>query len=863
MTLKGNLEVLNLGDIFQTLSLNKHTGTLKVSATDKEKLIYFSEGEIALLSSSKRVRLGERLVNAGLITEQELEKALQKQKGSGMKLGEVLIDEGIVEEADIIAVVRSQIEEEIYELFLWEKADFEFLVDYCPPELRDPGPHLTKLRFNTSGLVLEAARRADEWKLIREEVPSLKEIYRLVRDDPGAFADIDVADSVKREVRWIDGEHSVQAMCEESGCSEFEICKLLYEMKRRELVHVLSPQELAEKAEKFYDGNKFKPAAMMYERLVEHLPTNTNLRWNLASCYKVLGVHDKAIQQYEFIADRAEQRREFEELNRACSHILHLAPNRKDIQAKLQRISRLSTRKKANQKVILIGIGVVLLVGGIGGGLYMGGVLDRNHGNISVAEQHDQRAEELFAQADQLLRSGDRTGAENALITILNDCKQARRWSTVELWISVTTAPPGVDVYINGELKGRTPLTNATYRPVVDGDIAPIQLELRYADSDIVLRSEELAAIPPPAERPWRREYRVLREPAWTVDVHGAVLGPPCLWGNRAYVVSRDAHLYAIDLQQHRALQNPVVLGVRPPNTPNYETMIFGDVFSPPTLVQGVVFAGTSEGTVLAIQAETGAMNWSYSGSEGGRAVGEIRGRPAVDLQRGACVVGDEGGFIHFINITNGRPLRDPIPTLNRIDAGPLVANGVAYVGSRDNRLYAVNLSTLQPAWIVDLGDDITATPVVYQNRLIVAAGTYLYALEAPNGHTIWRIPMEGRAVDALTLQDDVVYVATDASRLYAVEAGSVTGAFRWDGDGSRRLDGRATVRPVVRGPIIYCGDDEGTICGIERDNGVILWRARVYPEGRSAPVTCAPLILDDGAILVGTGRGTVSYVEP
>ena len=48
---KGNLEILNLSDIFQSLAMNRHSGTLIVNDGKREKKIFFAEGEICLLSS--------------------------------------------------------------------------------------------------------------------------------------------------------------------------------------------------------------------------------------------------------------------------------------------------------------------------------------------------------------------------------------------------------------------------------------------------------------------------------------------------------------------------------------------------------------------------------------------------------------------------------------------------------------------------------------------------------------------------------------------------------------------------------------------------------------------------------------------
>ena len=48
--------------------------------------------------SGKKIRLGEALVLSNTITEEQLEKALEVQKGSGKRLGEVMIDQGLITE---------------------------------------------------------------------------------------------------------------------------------------------------------------------------------------------------------------------------------------------------------------------------------------------------------------------------------------------------------------------------------------------------------------------------------------------------------------------------------------------------------------------------------------------------------------------------------------------------------------------------------------------------------------------------------------------------------------------------------------------------------------------------------------------
>ena len=64
----------------------------------------------------KKLRLGDVLVNSGVISAEDLEKGLARQKGSGRKLGEVLVDEGIVTEENIARALSDQLHYDMIDL---------------------------------------------------------------------------------------------------------------------------------------------------------------------------------------------------------------------------------------------------------------------------------------------------------------------------------------------------------------------------------------------------------------------------------------------------------------------------------------------------------------------------------------------------------------------------------------------------------------------------------------------------------------------------------------------------------------------------------------------------------------------------
>lgn len=80
------------------------------------KIIYYSGNEYAMDFNRKKLRLGDVLVNSGVITAEQLQKGLELQKGSGRKLGETLVDEGITTEENIAKALSSQLGYEMVDL---------------------------------------------------------------------------------------------------------------------------------------------------------------------------------------------------------------------------------------------------------------------------------------------------------------------------------------------------------------------------------------------------------------------------------------------------------------------------------------------------------------------------------------------------------------------------------------------------------------------------------------------------------------------------------------------------------------------------------------------------------------------------
>ncbi len=300
MALKGDLSTIGLAEVFQMISMSQRQGTLVVQDSDSRKCIYFGETGVKLLSTGKRkgLRLGDMLVRAGKLSDIALQDALENAKIQKKLLGEVLVESGTVTEQEIQDVVRSQIEEEIYDLFVWKKATFEFIEGPPSDALRDPEAPVTQLSFDVNGLLLEAVRRADEWQLINQKIPSSDSIFTFVSESDRLDEDKTAPDQLKRVYRLIDGQNSVQDIVDGTGISRFEVCKALLELIDRGRIRILTVHEVMEVAVRRMAEGRRDKALRLYQAAAAQAPKDPKVLLGVARILEGEGMARDAAANY-------------------------------------------------------------------------------------------------------------------------------------------------------------------------------------------------------------------------------------------------------------------------------------------------------------------------------------------------------------------------------------------------------------------------------------------------------------------------------------------------------------------------------------------------------------------------------------
>ena len=239
MGVSGNLRSMQPGDLLQWLSLGQKSGTLVVTSKSVEKRIFFKSGRvISSASNSPREYLGQFLISHGYLTEEELVKAMEVQHQSGILLGKILVMIEVIGEQDLQRLMRLKAEEEIYEIFLWQDAEFHFIDDELPTM------EMVPLQVDVTGIIMEGTRRVDEWTRIREVVPNDTVVPIVART-----IDNNDLDEVQRTIsNAIDGHRTIADIVLESRSSTFIVSSTIHTLIRSG--HVRVEQAGAEKAAK-------------------------------------------------------------------------------------------------------------------------------------------------------------------------------------------------------------------------------------------------------------------------------------------------------------------------------------------------------------------------------------------------------------------------------------------------------------------------------------------------------------------------------------------------------------------------------------------------------------------------------------
>jgi len=309
----------------------------------------------------------------------------------------------------------------------------------------------------------------------------------------------------------------------------------------------------------------------------------------------------------------------------------------------------------------------------------------------------------------------------------------------------------------------------------------------------------------------------------WRLKTGGMVYSSPAVSNGVVYVGSNDNNLYAID----------VVTGKE-----KWRFNTGGLVSSSPAVSSGIVYVGSLDNNLYAIDAVTGKEKWRFKTGN------SMFSSPAVS--KGVVYVGSNDNNLYAIDAVTGKE-KWRFKTGYGVSSSPAVSNEVVYVGSVDNNLYAIDTLTGKEKWRFTTGDIVISPPAVSNGVAYVGSSDgNLYAIDAVTGKEKWRFKTGGLVSSSPAVSNGVVYVGSSDGNLYVIDA--VTGKERW----RNKTGGSVSSSPAVSNGVVYVGSEDQNLYAIDAVTGKENWRFTTGGLVSSSPA------VSNGVVYVGSYDGNL-----
>jgi outer membrane protein assembly factor BamB len=303
----------------------------------------------------------------------------------------------------------------------------------------------------------------------------------------------------------------------------------------------------------------------------------------------------------------------------------------------------------------------------------------------------------------------------------------------------------------------------------------------------------------------------------WQFPTGDRIVSSPAIHDGVLFFGSDDGHLYAVDAASGRE---------------RWRARTGGPVASSPAVEGGRVFFGSYDGRFHAVDEKTGALLWRFT--TGGERRFEARGLHGLQPKQ--------------------QTFADPYDVYL---SSPVVSGGAVYFGSGDGHVYALDLASGALRWKVDTGEVVHASPAVADGLVVVGNwASRLYALDARTGAERWRfqagtddlIHNQVGFQSSPAVVGGVVYVGCRDSNLYAIDA--ATGRERW-----RFSTGASWVvssPAVVGGRVIFATSDSSLVHALDAASGQAIWQ-----QQSTAYHFASPAVTGD-TVFLGVLNGTL-----
>jgi eukaryotic-like serine/threonine-protein kinase len=306
-------------------------------------------------------------------------------------------------------------------------------------------------------------------------------------------------------------------------------------------------------------------------------------------------------------------------------------------------------------------------------------------------------------------------------------------------------------------------------------------------------------------------------KPLWTFECEDEVRGSPAIKNEVLFTGSYDHNLYALNANTGEFLWK-------------YPTE--GGIVSKPAFFEGNIYFGSEDKRLHAVYARTGKLVWNYYTE------GPIFSSPHIS--EGHVFIGSDDGYVHAVNAnTSRRAWRVELGSAVR--STPLVSDGFVYFGTELGDFNCVDMGG-SVKWRFKAKRAITSSAVISQGIVFFGSVDWtLYALDAKTGWVIWRLRLGKATICTPCLAENFVFTGATDGYIYCIDTRTCKEIWRF------QTEHQVTGSPIIYKDSLYCGSVDGFLYCLDYHNGRLRWKFRT-----GGPVTGTP-VAENEVIYIGS----------
>lgn len=297
--------IIELPDIVQSLQNKQWTGTLEIlsgsNSEQRSTSLFFQNGMIQHASPDRNALvLGRALYTLGLIDEADYVMTMTNYEKTGRRVGEELVSLGLVDEQGIRKALLFQGREHVLDVFTWQNVDVKFhagdedLIERFTPQQREVSLNLAGM-----SILMEAARRVDEWSAVHEMIASEHDVVASTAETglPAGLID-------RRVALLIDCYRSASEIASQAPKNTLDVLQELAQLVRDGHLKCLEPAELVKVGLVAEQDKDYEKALRVYELAAERGLDHLDLHRRVARVYSLLGRMAESLERWIGVADR-------------------------------------------------------------------------------------------------------------------------------------------------------------------------------------------------------------------------------------------------------------------------------------------------------------------------------------------------------------------------------------------------------------------------------------------------------------------------------------------------------------------------------------------------------------------------------